>query len=161
MNLVDFIFKFKSKRYFFIEGLLGLFEVLHENILVILEVNISLSKLFEFFENLCILLFVNIFIIFNNFLPFLDLLLHTLHLFDFIPLDFSNHSLEISIWAILQQNRINLPKSFTDIHIFTSHFLQQSIESHWVNKQRFIDSFQVVRIESFGKQRIFVYSILF
>lgn len=41
MDLVDFVLEFQSKRYFFIECLFSLFEILHKHILIILKVKIG------------------------------------------------------------------------------------------------------------------------
>ena len=97
MNLVDFVFELESQTDFLIEGLLGLFEVFHEYIFFIFQVDILLTENFELLKNLSVFLFVYFIVVLNYSLSFLYFLAQRFHFPSLVTLNLSNHCLESTL----------------------------------------------------------------
>jgi hypothetical protein len=97
MNLIDFILKSEPQRHLFIEGLLSLFIILQQHILIILKMGILLFEQFQLLKDLSILLLIDLLIILNHLLPSLNLFPQLLHLTHLIPLNFSDHRFEVTL----------------------------------------------------------------
>lgn len=102
VDLIDLVLEFEAEGDFLIEGLFGLLVILHQDVLIILQVLIMVPQQFQLLEDLGIALLVDILIVINQLLPALDLLLQHLHLPSLIPFDLPNHRIEVPLRTILQ-----------------------------------------------------------
>lgn len=58
---------------------------------------------------------MDLFIVVNDFLTLLDLSTKQVHLGHLVTLNLPDHCLEIAIGTVLEQDRIDLPKRFSDM----------------------------------------------
>lgn len=101
VDFVDFVFELEAERYLFVEGLLSLLIILKQHVFVVDQLNVGISQKFEFLEDLCVFLLMDLFIIVDYILAPLDLLPQQLHLCDLIPLNLPDHRLEVSVRTVL------------------------------------------------------------
>lgn len=146
---VDFVFELEPEGDFLVEGLFCLLEVLHEYVLVVFEVGVVFAEFLELFENPGVFFLVDFFVVVDDALPLLDLVLHAVHLLDLVALNLGYHRLEVPVRTVLQQYRVHLPERLPDVHVLPPDLLQQRIEPHRVHKQRLEYPIQVLRVYSF------------
>jgi hypothetical protein len=103
---------------------------------------------------------MNVLIVIDQLLPPLDFLLQHFHLPQLVPLDLPNHRIEITVRTVFKQDRVHLPKSFTQVHVPTANLAQERVEAHRIDEERLVDALQVARVDPLGKQRVFIDAVL-
>ena len=150
VDLVNFALEFEPEGNLFVESLLCLFVILHQNLLVVFKIVVGLSQQFDLLEDPGIFLLVNFLVVVNNFLPPLYLVPQRLHLGYLVPLYLPDHRLEISIRAILQQDGVDLPECLLDVT--AAHLFEKGVEAHRVDEEGLENAVQILGVYALRKQ---------
>lgn len=102
VNLVYAVFEPQAKRDLLVESLLGLFEFLHQDFLLIAQVLVFLLQVFNLFVDLRIFILIDLLVVLDHPLPLFDFLAQALHLAGFVPFNLGDHHFEASLGAVLE-----------------------------------------------------------
>jgi hypothetical protein len=114
---INFCLELQAQTDFLTKGLLSWVVFFDKDCLFIIEIGVVLAKFLDLSEDLAVLLFVQFFIALDDLLPANDLAGQGCNLRGGISLDLADDCYHSSFGAILEDNRVDPPDCFENLHV--------------------------------------------